>query len=379
VEEKENLCDTCRKMPECFEKGIFERYTCDEYEPMPLPELAEREQFVREIMVGNCPRCGSDHTFDCEHSPAAEEVRDITIGHCLDCDTYWCLGCGYIFEKVEKERECPHWEICARCSKEKGYLDPIEFVEQICARCENYDNGCQLEDPLECEKRAQFCCPYEIDVSECPKIRKMLWSREAVRQENHARAAGSHRKCLIERVTQALLQVCRDRPELAPLAQQETEDLRKASPFIKSLAVTRFLHPELVEVLDHSEEPLQGDPNLPNPAAHMRLHEAVLENCMGNEEAAAALNHLTSVARLYNEEFLDALHVALHVLMTIQGQQIWGAFTAAQGKTKKRRKKGEAALKEANAWFARAAKGNSWGLPEFLQATLCGPPTHPSW
>jgi len=166
------LCDTCRIMPACFQKGIFEREVCDQYEPLSLEELAERDEFQRVVMVGACPMCGSENTSDCDNP--LEPIRDPTVAYCLDCETYWCLECGYVFEKAEKGMKCPHWGICAQCSDERGYMDELEFMERICPTCEHYDNGCQLEDPLECEKQWQYLCPYEADISECPKIEEFL-------------------------------------------------------------------------------------------------------------------------------------------------------------------------------------------------------------
>ena len=162
-----NLCMTCRKMRECRAKGIFERDTCSEYEPFSLSELLERDRFVQALMVGPCPQCGSEDAYDCENNPLLE---DVTVGHCLDCETYWCLECGYVFDKVEKGTQCPHWGICDQCYKEHGYLDVGDFVEKICPTCEHYEDGCLLEDPSQCEKEGEFLCPYHVDVSECPRI-----------------------------------------------------------------------------------------------------------------------------------------------------------------------------------------------------------------
>lgn len=135
--EKDNLCETCRKRPECVLKGIFERETCSEYEPMPLDDLLEQDGFVRGVMVGDCPKCGSENTCDCENNPLAP-VQDNTVGYCSDCGIYWCLECGHIFKAVKKGMQCPHWQICAECSEDK------------------------------------FMCPYGEDISECPKIKEML-------------------------------------------------------------------------------------------------------------------------------------------------------------------------------------------------------------
>ena len=170
--EPTNLCETCRKKPECFQKGIFERQTCDECESMSLDELAERDEHERACLLGPCLKCGSENTSDCDNP--LELVKDQTVGYCFDCGTHWCLECSYIFEKMEKGVDCPHWEICGRCSQKHGYLDEIEFIDKLCPNCEHQDNGCQLEDPLECEKQWQYKCPFEPDISECSKIKEFL-------------------------------------------------------------------------------------------------------------------------------------------------------------------------------------------------------------
>ncbi len=79
-----------------------------------------------------------------------------------------------MFGTVEKGVRCPHQQICTRCSDEHGYLDQIEFIDKICPICKYYDNGCQLEDPLECERQQQSLCPYQCDLSECPTIEEFL-------------------------------------------------------------------------------------------------------------------------------------------------------------------------------------------------------------
>ena len=169
--EPTTLCGTCQRELDCSQKGIFGRQICVQYEPLPTVELLERDSFVEAAMVKACPECGSENYHDCENSPLLE---DYTIGHCLDCGTYWCLECGYAFESVEEGIECPHWEICDDCLEEHGYIGQLEFMETICSKCEHYDNGCQLEDPLQCDERCQSICPYESAVSICPRIEKML-------------------------------------------------------------------------------------------------------------------------------------------------------------------------------------------------------------
>jgi len=160
-----NLCDNCRKLPECFLKGVAERDKCDEFDPLSLEEILDRQKFISQIMVGPCPACGSENTVDCEEDPA---IEDPTVGHCLECDTYWCIECGTI---LKGSFICGHWPICAACSEENGYMTPDEFFDKICPKCEFWNGECTLEDLEECEYINEYRCPYEPDVSECPKIR----------------------------------------------------------------------------------------------------------------------------------------------------------------------------------------------------------------
>lgn len=49
------------------------------------------EEFVNMLMVGNCPKCESEHTGDCEEDP---ELEDPCLARCYDCGCYWCTECG---------------------------------------------------------------------------------------------------------------------------------------------------------------------------------------------------------------------------------------------------------------------------------------------
>lgn len=167
--EPTNWCVTCRKAYKCVLKGVFQQQVCSEYERASVFELLDPEEITDAIMVGSCPRCGGSNTHDCEDEGL---LGDITIGHCLDCEAFWCLECGYMFVNVRDGTRCPHWEICARCSDDHGYLNEGEFVQVVCPLCEHYDEGCQLEDPSECAKSPG--CPYEGDITRCPEIIELL-------------------------------------------------------------------------------------------------------------------------------------------------------------------------------------------------------------
>jgi hypothetical protein len=64
------------------------------------------EDFVNRIMVGECPKCGSPETSDCENDP---EINDPCVGRCFQCGQLWCLDCGQRFKQGKTT--------CRRCSK----------------------------------------------------------------------------------------------------------------------------------------------------------------------------------------------------------------------------------------------------------------------
>lgn len=175
---EKDLCDSCQKLAQCAAKGIVSREHCNEYEPLPLEEELARDEFIKMIMIGPCPKCGSENTGDCENTPP---INDNTIGHCTDCETYWCTLCDYVFKTSQKgdylkdKLTCPHEQFCRACAAQKGYLDFDEFLGKICPTCEHYSNkGCQLDPDTECMRQYGKRCPYEIDLSDCPALVKYL-------------------------------------------------------------------------------------------------------------------------------------------------------------------------------------------------------------
>jgi hypothetical protein len=56
-----------------------------------MSESASAEEFANRIMVGSCPRCGSDQTSDCDADP---EINELLIGRCYECGQLWCTECG---------------------------------------------------------------------------------------------------------------------------------------------------------------------------------------------------------------------------------------------------------------------------------------------
>lgn len=138
-------------------------------------EDLERIEFIREIMVGDCPNCGSPNTHDCLREGSdcemAKNFDDPTIGHCDDCGYLWCLECGS--ELTVDDPVCGHWEVCEACWEERSYLGLDEIMEKICKKCEHWNDGRQMAREnifMECERIKPYQCPYEGRISECLRI-----------------------------------------------------------------------------------------------------------------------------------------------------------------------------------------------------------------
>ena len=69
------------------------------------------EQFLAQVMTGNCPRCDSNQIKDCRK---VESINDITVGLCMQCGFIWCLDCG---KPLTKDIHCDHWDVCLQCDR----------------------------------------------------------------------------------------------------------------------------------------------------------------------------------------------------------------------------------------------------------------------
>ncbi len=87
-----------------------------ELRPEVLQELSEAfhesesgEDFVNRIMVGDCPKCSSSNTTDCENDP---EIDDPCVGRCMECSLLWCLDCGLFYKNASfiSQHDCPFWK-----------------------------------------------------------------------------------------------------------------------------------------------------------------------------------------------------------------------------------------------------------------------------
>jgi hypothetical protein len=61
------------------------------------------EEFADRIFVGDCPKCGSEETGDCEADP---EIEELLVGRCYQCGQLWCTECGQLLERDSPSCEC---------------------------------------------------------------------------------------------------------------------------------------------------------------------------------------------------------------------------------------------------------------------------------
>jgi hypothetical protein len=61
------------------------------------------DEFVNRIFVGNCPKCDSPHTGDCEDDP---EIGELFVGRCYECGQLWCTECERLLDPKTPSCEC---------------------------------------------------------------------------------------------------------------------------------------------------------------------------------------------------------------------------------------------------------------------------------
>ena len=54
-------------------------------------ESGTAEDFADRLLVGDCPKCGSAKTVNCEADP---EIGELLMGRCYGCGHLWCTECG---------------------------------------------------------------------------------------------------------------------------------------------------------------------------------------------------------------------------------------------------------------------------------------------
>ena len=80
------ICEDCRKTDEA-PYGINRCSECVMNDTPPA--------LISSLMVGNCPKCESKKTTDCENEMG---INDICVGKCVQCGYLWCLECGKKYE-----------------------------------------------------------------------------------------------------------------------------------------------------------------------------------------------------------------------------------------------------------------------------------------
>ncbi len=91
---------------------------------MEESSATNEEQFLAEIMIGECPLCRGNNTKDCEE---VDGIEDCTVGLCMRCGYVWCSECG---RPLTSDIHCKHWDICDECGQSDEYgmcdIDPLE-------------------------------------------------------------------------------------------------------------------------------------------------------------------------------------------------------------------------------------------------------------
>jgi hypothetical protein len=175
------LCERCKNGIDCFlRRGVIRENECAEYTALTKTEWLAKNAFLNALIVGKCPKCGSENTCDCED---VESIENWTVAYCLDCKTYWCSECGYIFENSERKKECSCRQICEKCKNINGYMDLEEFIEKVCSDCEHFVNNICLLKPYNCDKDKGVLCPYDKkgNIQSCLAIKRCLKERTASR------------------------------------------------------------------------------------------------------------------------------------------------------------------------------------------------------
>ncbi len=102
------------------------------------------DEFIRMMLVGDCPNCGSENTMSCDE---LEGVEDPTLARCAQCGYTWCLECG----SAVTGETCEHWQFCDRCEEEKDEFGDCGIFPAECPHLlewlagnftRRYENAC---------------------------------------------------------------------------------------------------------------------------------------------------------------------------------------------------------------------------------------------
>lgn len=86
-------------------RGILNQMPAEAVEELRsmVEQSATAEEFADRILVGECPKCGSAETGNCEHDP---EVGELLVGRCFQCGQLWCTECSRLLERDSPSCGC---------------------------------------------------------------------------------------------------------------------------------------------------------------------------------------------------------------------------------------------------------------------------------
>jgi hypothetical protein len=119
-----------------------------------IEESSTKEQFISAIMVGECPKCESANTVDCEE---VQGIEDNTLGLCRNCGYFWCLECG---SPLISGIVCGHWKICDECEEEKDEFGSCGIPTWECKYIEKWLEA--QEDKISSPQNTCAWCNKEI-------------------------------------------------------------------------------------------------------------------------------------------------------------------------------------------------------------------------
>jgi len=106
------FCEAAVEDEPVIEDEAMVREILEQMPPDALDELRSimldsdtAEEFFNRIFVGDCPKCGSEETGDCEKDP---QIGELLVGRCYQCGQLWCTECGRLLEPSSPSCEC--WE-----------------------------------------------------------------------------------------------------------------------------------------------------------------------------------------------------------------------------------------------------------------------------
>lgn len=106
---------------------------------MSSDDLSKRA-FISTIMVGPCPRCGSQNTHDCFYDeeeqhpefecPLIKAIDGPFIGHCEHCDTVFCIECHKAIGAASEKSLSDMGKLVENHSKSCAELQPQRWAEK---------------------------------------------------------------------------------------------------------------------------------------------------------------------------------------------------------------------------------------------------------